>query len=239
MSDKEHEGIKSGLAVDSDTESNKETAKEMEDSSSEGKCQSVACAPIDYDSANSDFITEYFVPKVAFTEDELAKHRKHLRAWQKKKGEAKNKKNNMKNDESDKSYDSVDMWELDIWEKDMLKSRKKRAKKEFKKGETDDDFADRHLSSKAGENKATNLNDDQPNIPFTESDLTKHRKRLRALAKKEFRKQDEFEDRNLKLKTGKYHAFLKKYKQDIIEKMKKISESECKTFMEANSISDD
>jgi hypothetical protein len=79
----------------------------------------------------------------------------------------------------------------------------------------------------------------QPNIPLTESDLTKHRKRLRARAKKEFRKQDEFEDRNLELKTGKYLAYLKKCKQDIIEKMKKISQFESKTFMEEDSDSDD
>jgi hypothetical protein len=123
-------------------------------------------------------------------------------------------------------------------------------KRKFKKGEKDVDFADRNLSSKAGENKATNLNDDssdsdfiteyfQPNIPVTKSYLRKHRKRLRARAKKEFRKQDEFEDRNLELKTGKYLAYLKKCKQDIVEKMKKISQFESKTFMEEDSDSDD
>jgi hypothetical protein len=169
-------------------------------------------ATIDYDSADYDFISEYFLPKVPFTEDELAKHRKHLRTWQTKKGKAKNKKNNMKNDESDKSYDSDDMCELDNWEKDMLKSRKKRAKKEIKKHESDDDYTDRNLFGK-------------------EQRLKKKLKKQEA--------DDDFADQNFDRKTIKYYAYLSKCKQEISENMKKIRQFKDRKFNKEESDSDD
>jgi hypothetical protein len=173
----------------------------------------------DYDSADYDFISEYFKPKVAFTEADRSKHRKHLRAWQEKK---KNEKKGMWNKKTDGSYDSDDMWELDNLEKDMLESRKKRPQMEFLKKESDDLLRAWQKKKKdEAKNKKKNVKNDESDESYDSDDMweldnlekdTLSRKKKRAVKEiKKHKSDDAFADRNL---SGKEQRAKKKFKQE-------------------------